>query len=603
MVSKDIEELYEKRLIFWGYGFLFLFFIVLVKLFYLQILRHSYFMRLAVKRTFSRVLIPAPRGRIFDRRGVLLAGDRPTFNLYLDPYYLKGHEDQVLRVLARILGEKLSVLKTRYLLKKRQSYGEVLLRQGLDWATVARIEARSYYLPGVRVEARPARFYPFGPAFFYPLGYVSRVSRRDLRVLQDKGYGPEDFVGRRGLEKAYEEVLRGQKGMREVERDAFGRIVRIIREVPPRPGRDLFLTLDAYWQREIYRLLKGRSGAVVVMDPRNGEVLSLVSAPSPDPQEFVRGFTHRAWEELNRNPYKPLLNKALQAYQPGSTFKPVTLLAALEAGVVTPAEEIYCPGYYRLGRQIFRCWRRWGHGKVSLVQALAQSCDVYFYTLGTRLDIDYLAHFARQCGFGRLSGLGIPGEKPGLVPDRTWKRRAQGKRWQKGETLLVAIGQGPLEVNLMQLVKFYAALGNGGTLWKPYVVEEIADPSGKEVQASRPRKEGELPVKGIHLRWVKEGLIEAVNGKHGTGRAARLKGIVVAGKTGTAQVVRRKKEHETKEEIPYQERDHAWFVAFAPAEDPQVVVGVFVEHGGHGGEVAAPLAGKILRMYFGEGKP
>ncbi len=603
MISPETEELHQKRLILAGYLVFFFFGVILIKLFYLQVLKHEYFWKLARQRTFVRVAIPAPRGRIFDRRGVLLAGDRPSFNLYLDPFYLKEREDQVLRMLAQILGEDFSQIKTEYILKKRKAYGEVLFRRGLDWETVARLEARRYYLPGVRVEARPERYYPFGASFFHLVGYVSAVSRKDLKTLREKGYGPEDFLGRRGLERAYEDQLRGIKGEKELEKDAFGRTVKIVKEVPPRPGKDLFLTVDSALQREAYRFLENRAGAIVVMDPRQGALLALVSAPAPDPFHYIKGFSPAAWRALNNDPFRPLLNKALLSYHPGSTFKPVTLLAALEAGLISPEEEIYCPGFYRLGRRLFRCWRKWGHGKVSLIQALAQSCDTYFYVLGEKLDIDYLARFARQCGFGRPSGLGLPGEKPGLIPDRDWKRRVYGERWQKGENLVVAIGQGPLEVNLVQLVKFYAALGNGGHLMKPFVVSEISDPSGKKIKVFTPEEEGRLPASEENLRWVLKGLIEAVNGKHGTGKAARMKEILVAGKTGTAQVVKKDKDQKEDREIPYEKRDHAWFVAFAPAEAPEIVVGVLVEHGGHGGEAAAPLAAKVLRLYFRGERP
>ncbi len=603
MIPQETEEIYQKRLVLAGYLALFFFWIILVKLFYLQILKHDYFWKLARQRTFVRVPIPAPRGRIFDRRGVLLAGDRPSFNLYLDPFYLKGKEDQVLRSLAQILGEDFPKLKTEYILKKREAYGEVLFRRGLDWEKVARLEARRYYLPGVRVEARPERFYPFGASFFHLLGYVSPISKKDLKKLKEEGYGPEDFLGRTGLERAYETELRGLKGERELERDAFGRTVKIVSEVPPRPGKDLFLTVDGLFQQETYGLLEGRSGAIVVMDPRRGALLALVSAPAPDPAGFIKGFSPRAWRALTADPYHPLLNKALLAYHPGSTFKPVTLLAALEAGLISPEEEIYCPGFYRLGRRIFHCWRKWGHGKVFLIQALAQSCDTYFYVLGERLDIDYLAQYARRCGFGRPSGLGLPGENPGLVPDRRWKRSVFGERWQKGENLVVAIGQGPLEVNLVQLVKFYAALGNGGHLLKPYVVSEISEPSGKKIKIFSPEEEGQLPASGANLRWVVRGLIEAVNGKRGTGKAAKMKDILVAGKTGTAQVVKKSKDKKKDQEVPYEKRDHAWFIAFAPARDPEIVVGVLVEHGGHGGEAAAPIAAKVLRLYFQGERP
>ncbi len=598
--TPEREENLQKRLIWSGYFFLGVFFILLFKLFYLQILKHDYFWKLAQQRTFVRLEIPAPRGRIYDRKGLLLAGNRPSFNLYLDPFYLKGREDQVLRLLAEILEEDFVRLKEEYLYLKRRAYGEILFRRGLDRDVVARLEARKYYLPGIKLEAQPERFYPLGKAFFHLVGYVSPITREELRRLKDRGYSSQDSLGRQGLEKVYEEILRGRKGVREVERDAYGRIVEIVAEEPPIPGKDIYLTVDSTLQRRVFELLKGQSGAVILLSPKDGRLLALVSSPAPDANQFITGFTPSEWQALLQDQKHPLLNKALRAYHPGSTFKLVTILAALEAGVISPEETLYCPGYYRLGRRLFRCWRRWGHGEVALVQAIAQSCDTYFYVLGERLDIDYLAAFARACGFGKLSGLGLPGETPGLVPDREWKRKRRGERWHKGETLIVAIGQGPLEVNLLQLTKFYAALANGGKLWRPFVVSKVVDSYRGETQEFKPRMEGKLPVSHEALQMVLEGLIEAVNGRRGTGRAAQLKGVTVAGKTGTAQVVKKKAtpKADKEEEIPYEERDHAWFIAFAPAEDPELVVGVFVEHGGHGGSTAAPIAGEILRDYF-----
>jgi len=598
---RDREEIFQKRVVWSGYVFFFFFLILLFKLIYIQILRHDYFWKLAQQRTFVRVAVPAPRGRIYDYKGVLLAGNRPSFNLYLDPFYLKGREDKIFKLLADLLEEDYSKLKEEYLFKKRRAYGEILLRRGLDRNTVARLEARRYYLPGLKLVAQPERFYPFGREFFHLVGYVSPITQEELKRLKNEGYDSKDFLGRSGLEKLFEAELRGQKGELELERDAFGRIVKVVGERLPIPGKDLYLTIDSVLQREVFRFLEGRSGAVVILSPKDGSLKALVSSPAPDANKFVSGFTSLEWKELVSDPRRPLLNKALQGYHPGSTFKPVTALAALKAGLVTPEESIYCPGFYKLGRRVFRCWQKRGHGKVALIQALAQSCDTYFYVLGERLDIDYLADFARACGFGKPSGLGLPGEDPGIVPDRDWKRRVLGRPWQKGENLIVAIGQGALEVNLIQLSKFYAALANGGRLLRPYVVARLASSDGYEVKDFSPFIEATLPVSPEFIAEVRKGLIEAVNGRYGTGRAARLKRIVVAGKTGTAQVVRLKKdktEKEKEDEIPYEERDHAWFVAFAPAEDPEIVVGVFIEHGGHGGSAAAPIAGRILRAYF-----
>ncbi len=594
-VSNKKRSPFQERVIRGAVFFFFLFFLILVRLVYLQIFKHDYFWKLAQERTFVKVAIPAPRGNIIDMKGVFLAKNKPSFNLYIDPHYIKGREDSVLKILAEVLGEDFASLKERYIYEKKRAYGKILFKRGLKRDAVARIEARRYFLPGIELEARPERYYPLGTPFFHPVGYVDSISKRELKRLAHKGYGPEDFVGKSGIEKAYEEVLRGKKGERELERDAFGRTVKIVSETPPVPGSDIYLTLDSTLQMTLFKLLGGRAGAIVVMKIETGEILAMVSSPAVDPNKFLGVMTKKEWESIISDVREPLKNKALKPYHPGSTFKPVTLLAALKAGVVTEDETFYCPGYYRLGRRTFRCWQSWGHGVVDIVKAMAESCDVYFYALGERLDIDFLADFARACGFGRPSGVGLPSEHPGIVPDREWKLKVKGERWHKGETLIVAIGQGALEVNLLQVVKFYGALANGGKLYKPILVKKIVNERTQEITDSE--VEGRLPVPKHYIDLVNKGLVEAVNSEKGTGRAAKLKEMLVAGKTGTAQVVKKKK-RKKGEEIPYKERDHAWFVAFAPADDPSIVVGVFIEHGGHGGSAAAPLAKKVFEIYF-----
>ncbi len=573
-----------------------------LKLFFLQIVKGAHYRELARKRSLKVIRLAAPRGNIYDRRGLLLAGNAPSFSLFVDPTVVKGKEgDETLKRLARILGEPYPSLKQRYLVARRGSAGNpVLLAEDLDRDVVAKIEARRYFLPGVEIKVEPQRFYPLGEAGFHLLGYVSRLNARDLKRLASRGFEASDFIGRAGLEAQFEDLLRGKKGRQLVEVDARGRIRRVVAEEPPQIGKSLVLTVDSIFERKAYALLEGKSGAMVVLDPRDGRVLALVSAPGIEPARFLKGFSYEEWKTIQKDVKNPLLNKALLAYHPGSTFKLVTAMAALEKGVILPEKVLYCPGYYRLGRRVFRCWRPGGHGKVSLVKAIEVSCDTYFYQVGEAVGIDTLAQVARLCGFGRRTGLGLPGEKAGLVPDRAWKLKTYKEPWQKGETLNVAIGQGALMVTPLQLAKFLAALVNGGHLLRPWYVRQMLNPYGEVWAEGRPVEEGRLPASPSTLSWLKKGLVAAVNGEHGTGRAARLKKVVVGGKTGTAQVVGMKKRVKS-EKLPYLKRDHAWFMAFAPAEKPEIVLVVFVEHGGHGGSAAAPLAGKFLRFYF-EGK-
>ncbi len=575
---------------------------LLLKLFFLQIVKGPYYREQAQKRSLRVISLPAPRGNIYDRRGLLLAGNTPSFALFVDSRLVRGDRgDEILKRLAKILGEDFPSLKQRYLIARRESVGDlVLLGEDLDRDTVAQIEARRYFLPGVEIKVEPRRFYPLGEAAFHLVGYVSRINARELKRLAPKGFSPDDFLGRSGLEAQFEELLRGKKGRRLVEVDAFGRIRKVVAEESPQIGRSILLTVDSVFEKVAYELLKPKSGAIVLLDPRDGRLLALVSAPGIDPHKFLKGFSYEEWKKITKDIKHPLLNKAILAYHPGSTFKLVTAMAALEKRLISPAKEITCPGYYRLGRRVFRCWRPWGHGKVDLVKAIEVSCDTYFYQLGELVGIDTLSQFARACGFGRPTGLGFPGEKAGLVPDRAWKLRVFKRPWQKGETLNVAIGQGALTTTPLQLAKFLAAVVNGGRLYTPWYVYQVLDPYGEILEEHGPHPEGRLPARQNTLRFLKKGLVAAVNGEEGTGRAARLEKVLVGGKTGTAQVVGMKKRIKS-EKLPYLKRDHAWFIAYAPAERPEIVMVVFVEHGGHGGSAAAPLAGKFLRMYF-EGK-
>ncbi len=593
------RDILERRLRLISLFVIFVFAGLLLKLFFLQIIKGPYYRELAQKRSLRVISLPAPRGNIYDRRGLLLAGNTPSFALFLDPRLVKGKKgDAILQRLAQILGEDFPSLKQRYLIARRKSAGnQVLLAEDLDRDVVARIEARRYFLPGVEIKVEPRRFYPLGEAAFHLVGYVSRINAKELQRLASQGFGPDDFLGRSGLEAQFERLLRGKKGRRLVEVDALGRIRRVVAEEPPQIGKSILLTIDSIFEKVAYNLLEDRSGAIVLLDPRDGRLLALVSAPGVDPHRFLKGFSFEEWKKITTDIKHPLLNKAILAYHPGSTFKLVTAMAALEKRVISPTKEIFCPGFYRLGRRVFRCWRSWGHGKVDLIKAIEVSCDTYFYRVGELVGIDTLSQFARACGFGRPTGLGFPGEKSGLVPDRAWKLRVFKVPWQKGETLNVAIGQGALMATPLQLAKFLAAVVNGGHLYKPWYVYQVFDPYGEILEEYGPKLEGNLPAHPNTLRLLKKGLVAAVNGKEGTGKAAKLEKVTVGGKTGTAQIVGMKKRIKS-EKLPYLKRDHAWFIAYAPASKPEIVMVVFVEHGGHGGSAAAPLAGKFLKMYF-----
>ncbi len=599
--SPENEELdaFQRRVrLFTGVTAL-IFIIFLLRLFFLQVIKGPYYRDIARKRSFKSISLAAPRGNIFDRRGLLLAGNAPSFALALDIKVVSGAKgDAILRRLASLLKEDFPALKQRYLVLRRKTRtGEVILERDLSRDLVARIEARRFYLPGVEIKVEPERFYPLGPKAFHLVGYVSRITAKELEKLGNKGFDASDFIGRAGLEREFDQLLRGKKGRRLVEVDAQGRIRKVVAEEPPVIGNSLILTVDSLLQQTAYRMLGKVAGALVVLDPRDGHLLALVSRPAVDPRYFVQGFPPKVWRKIIKDIRHPLMDKALSAYPPGSTFKVVTAIAALKKGVVTPETTVYCPGYYRLGRRLFRCWKWSGHGEVNLVKALAVSCDTYFYYLGEQVGIDYLSQIAHQCGLGQVTGLGFVEEKAGLVPNRAWKLRVLKEPWQMGETLNVAIGQGALKVTPLQLARLYAAIVNGGKLYRPWCVARVIDPYGQVIKENRPRITGRLPVSRKILAYIRKGLVEAVNDKDGTGKAAALEDVLVGGKTGTAQIVGMKRRIHSKK-LPYLKRDHAWFVAYAPAQAPEIVTVVFVEHGGHGGSAAAPIAGKFLKLYF-----
>jgi penicillin-binding protein 2 len=413
-------------------------------------------------------------------------------------------------------------------------------------------------------------------------------------------------IGQSGGEKLLVGDLRGRAGGRNVVVDVAGRVVELLDEREPAPGGTVTLTLDRDLQREAEAGFlpdvlgePARMGALVALDPRTGDVLALVSKPDFDPNDFAGGIDRETWNALTGDEWRPLQNRAIAGqYPPGSAYKPVVAAAALEDGLITPETKKFCPGHFRYGRRTYRCWRRAGHGWVDLHDALKMSCDVYFYELGRELGIDRIADFARGFHLGQRSGIALPTEASGLVPTKKWKERRFGEAWMGGETISAAIGQGFNLTTPMQLAVAYGGLANDGVLMKPRIVLRRETPDGA-IEAGGPKVLGRLPVAPEHLALIREGLEAVVSEQRGTGGRARVPGVRVAGKTGTAQVVRMKHTEDLEEdEIPIKFRDHAWFVAFAPVEAPEIVVSVLVEHGGHGGSAAAPIAQRVLARYF-----
>ncbi|MBU0987539.1 MAG: penicillin-binding protein 2, partial [Proteobacteria bacterium] len=411
-----------------------------------------------------------------------------------------------------------------------------------------------------------------------------------------------DYIGKFGIEKIFESFLQGKRGGRQVEVNVMGRVVRNLKTVDAQPGQNLYLTIDLRVQKKAEALLKGVAGAVAAMDPQTGQILALASSPSFDQNIFVDGMSHEQWDALVSNPLRPLANKVIHGeYPPASTFKIITAIAGLEEGVIDKNTTFYCPGYYKYGNRVYRCWKPAGHDSVNVIKALAESCDVYFYQVGQKLGIDRLSMYAIASGLGSPTGIDLDHEAAGLIPTAEWKKRRTGVAWQGGETLSVAIGQGYDLATPLQMLVLTSAVANGGKMYKPLILKSVYSPEGSVILESKKQLVGKLPVSKKTLEIIKEGLKEVVNNPKGTAWIAHVEGLDISGKTGTAQVVGRSKERGlSEEELSDRLKSHAWFVAYAPSVDPKIAVSVIVEHGGHGSSAAAPIAREVIKTYFGQ---
>ncbi len=606
ITQRDDGELdfLRRRAMFSSAILIFFFAILITRLWYLQIQLGDDYKKLAENNRVRYLEIAAPRGNILDRKGREIVTNRPSFNVV---WVREDNrlDDALIKKMARILDVDVSELLDRV----RKMAGEpghipIRLAEDIDWDKVAYVENNRMELPGIKIEVVPLRVYHYGNMASHVIGYLGEINKKELEKSAPGVYRGGDMIGKMGLERLRQKDLRGEKGRHYMEVNALGFEQRNLKGVDPLPGNDLQLTLDVDMQRaaEEIMMAEEQSGAVVAIEVNTGRLLMLASSPVLELDKFIGGISHKNWNAMLDNPRHPLINKIVQGqYPPASTYKIVTAVAGLAEGVVTPDSIIYCPGYYRFGNRTYRCWKRSGHGAVDLKRALSESCDVYFYQVGQRLGVNRLAGYAKRLGLGSKTGVEMEHEKPGLIPTAEWKLKRYGKAWQEGETLSVAIGQGFDLVTPLQLALMTATVANGGTLYKPTLIESVRDPDGRILQQFEPVVLERFTGQGRNLKLVRDALVEAVNGKHGTGRRARLKNITVAGKTGTAQVVRLKQYRHLKEEdIPYKWRDHAWFTCFAPAENPEIAVTVLVEHGLHGGSAAAPIARAVLEKYFGD---
>lgn len=589
--TAELSEL-QRRVVFFKIALLLLVGLLIFRVWQLQVRDGPYYRDLSQdNRTRAMILRPA-RGLIYDRNGLLLANNVPSFNLYVELRDVEDRDALLHRLQSLLdfddteLAEKLRHQKSRTLVK---------LKSGLTLREAAIIESHRLSLPGVVIQPEYQRNNPQGMFAAHLLGYVGEVSEEQLGQDEFAELSQGTIVGQYGVERAYDRQLRGQAGRKLVEVDALGHEKQMISVNKPHAGDDLYLTVDFRLQQLAEELLGEESGAIVALDPRNGDLLALASRPGFDPNALSQGLNARAWRNIVQDSRHPLTNRAIQGqYPPGSTFKIVMAAAALESNTMNREDTILCGGGFRFGTRVFRDWKRGGHGPVDLIQAIANSCDVYFYKVGQRLGIDTIARYAQEFGLGRRTGIDLPSERAGLVPSSAWKEKAKGEAWLPGETISVSIGQGYVTVTPLQMAHVIATIANNGVANQPRLVHAVRHRNTGALEEWPRAKSSRLPFNATGLEAIQEGLRSVVT--NGTGKMANSSLVDIAGKTGTSQVVALRP-NEDKEETPKEFRDHAWFVSYAPFEAPRIAVAVLVEHMGHGGSAAAPLAKKLIEAF------
>ena len=601
---------YLYAILFIGVGFLF------SRLVYLQILNGDKMRHYSEENRIRRVKISAPRGMIFDRNRVLLIDNRPAFDLEVIPQYLhESHQtEQVVSMLSSIIhlpAQEIDEILTRY--KYQPSFMPVKIKTDLTRDEVAELESWKISMPGVEVKEEIKRTSAFGDVASHLLGYIGEVNSTELPIVnKDRAtYKLGDSIGKFGLEQRMENILRGKDGEEIKEVDALGRVrirkgkERVLGEEadkPAIPGKNLVLTIDQDLQEAATKAFGDNIGAMVAIDPRTGQVLAMLSRPSFDPTEFSRGIPASLWSKLLNNENLPLRDKTIQDhYPPGSTFKVITAIAGLEEGAIDENTHFHCTGSIRVGNRPYHCWQKHGHGDMSVITAITQSCDVFFYRVSQKLkSVDQIAKWAHLLGLGEKTGINLPREDPGLIPTEEWKEKRFHQPWNGGETVSVAIGQSFVSVTAIQLANLYAAIANGGTLYRPYLIKQVESSDGRVLKELKPEVIRHIPVSPHTIELVKEGLWGVVNTPHGTAYAHRLPGMDFVGKTGTAQVIHLSadKIYQSCSNMRFRDRNNALFAGFAPAKDPVIAVAVITEHTCHPGVASIPIARAVVKTYL-----
>ncbi|MFO7832209.1 MAG: penicillin-binding protein 2, partial [Desulfuromonadaceae bacterium] len=580
------------------------FLLIAARLWYLQVIKAEHFENLAQRNRTRYLPIAAPRGTIYDRHGEILVGNRPSFTVSALRQDVTD-KDLLIQRIAEVLECQVEEIQQNW--EKYEYFPRYLpipLKSGISRTQVEKLSENSIYLQGMIIETKPVRSYPCNNAGAHIFGHVGLISAEELKQQHaNSTYRAGDMLGKSGLEKHHNSTLRGIDGQLLVEVDVRGKLMRQRVKTPPVPGKNLTLTLDKDLQIRAQAELEEMAGAAVVLDVNSGEILAMVSSPAYDPNIFTNGISSNDWLELLNHPRNPLQNRAIGGqYPPGSTFKPVTsLLAATHPEISRVDELIDCEGKTKIGKRDFRCWKRTGHGPTNLKKAMRESCDVWFYHMSMRLGIDRIAAMARDLGMDQSYNLPLGSEREGLIPDREWKRRRLNEPWYRGETAISGIGQGYVLTTPMQLALMTATVANGGTLYRPHIVKNVSTNISTQETESRAEVLHKSTIPQEAIAQVQASLEAVVHDPRGTGRSCRIDGLRIAGKTGTAQVISLAADDEediSEEEIIYMHRDHALFIAYAPADNPEIATAVIVEHGEHASKTAIPVTRALLLEYF-----
>jgi len=580
--------------------------ILLARLFYLQVVRQSYYQTLAESNRIAVVPISPNRGLITDRNGVVLARNYSGYTLEINQARTADIEATINELATLVEVTPKDRKRFKKLLAESRNFETLVIRNRLSDEEVARFAAQQYRFPGVEIKARLFRDYPYGDKMSHLLGYIGRINQSDVKQLEESdlaaNYRGSDYIGKTGLEQSYEKDLHGTTGIEQVEVDAGGRAVRMVSTTPPVSGNTLILSIDARLQEIAEQSFGEYRGALVAIEPNTGEVLAFISKPGYDPNPFIDGIDTQSWDELNNSPDVPLNNRALRGQYPaGSTIKPFMALAGLNYNIRTPEQTVNDPGVYYLpgsSRQ-YRDWRAGGHGTVNMFKSIVVSCDIYYYGLATELGIDNIYNYLSRFGFGKKTGVDLEGEASGLLPSPEWKMKRYQQIWYPGDTVSVGIGQGYSLLTPMQLAFATATLANDGVAYKPHLVKEVRSTRAEESRLIASQPIYDLKIDRKHLDLIKRAMV-GVTQPGGTAVYAALGApYKIAGKTGTAQVIGMKQgEKYDADKIDERHRDHAWFMAYAPAEEPKIALAVLVENGGHGGSTAAPIARKVMDYYL-----